>query len=176
MDYFKNHCWCSNSHWDDEHYDCQIIVSLYACKDYYREDYNELMVEKKFYDEEEANSLSEYMKSVWIEHNKEYTQEDLEEYKQRVGNKTIKVLKPEVMDWLTENIPDTKEGKGWCVGNDYYVATDSRSSYSVFFQRRKDAMAFIKRWSKWKKPLHYTQYFTDVRKVLNMKTGKYEER
>jgi hypothetical protein len=175
MDYFKNHCWCSESHWNGKHYDCQIIVTLYAKKEHYEDDYNTLMVEKDYYDKEDADSWAGYMEEVLIENGKEYTQGDLDEYKQRVGTKNIKVLNSDVMDWLKENIPDTKTGKGWCVGSDQYVATDSSSSYSVFFQRRKDAMSFIKRWSKWKKPVHYTQYFTDVRKTLNVETGEYEE-
>ena len=84
-------------------------------------------------------------------------------------------LKQEVLDWLVSNIPDYKDDKGWCVGSDEYTSNDTSVSYSVFFQRRRDAMKFIKTWSKWKKPINYCQYFTDVRKRLNLETGKYEE-
>lgn len=175
MDYLKNHCWCSHSHWDNKHYNCQIIVSIRRSEDYYESDWKELMTIKKYFDEESATESAQHMKDVWEDHGREYTDKDLEDYKEMVGTKEIFVLKPEVLEWLTENVPDTKEGKGWCVGNSHYTATDSGISYPVFFQRRKDAMAFIKRWSKWKKPLHYTQYFTDVRKVLNVETGKYEQ-
>ena len=81
-------------------------------------------------------------------------------------------LKPEVIQWLVENIPDFQKGKGWCIGSEKYMMTDSGSA-SVFFQRRRDAMKFIKTWSKWKRPLFYCQYFTDIRKQLDLSTGKY---
>lgn len=92
-------------------------------------------------------------------------------------------LRQEVIDWLNENIKDTskpyggnKTTKAWCIGNYRYRCTDSSSSFSIFFQRKKDAMAFIKRWSKWEKPINYCQYFTDVRKKLDLVTGKYSTR
>lgn len=175
MDYFKNHCWCSHSHWNDGHYNCEIIVSIYRSKDYYKEDWSSLMTSKAYFDEEYAIESAQRMEAIWKKNSREYTDEDLKDYKEMVGTKEIHILKPEIMEWLKENVPDTKEGKGWCVGSDHYTATDSGMSYPVFFQRRKDAMAFIKRWSKWKRPLYYTQYFTDIRKKLNMETGKYEQ-
>jgi len=42
MDYLKNHCWCSSSHWDGDHFDCQIIVSLSSYREGYKEDWDNL--------------------------------------------------------------------------------------------------------------------------------------
>lgn len=93
----------------------------------------------------------------------------------RMATQSINTLKPEVYKWLYENVSDDNNGKKmWCVGSDDYAKDDSGISYSIFFQRRKDAMNFIKTWSKWKKPIRYTQYFTDVRKTLNLQTLKYD--
>ena len=83
-------------------------------------------------------------------------------------------LKPEVMEWLNTNIPDRKHKespKGWAVGTDKYNS-NSGISFNIFFHRQKDAMAFIKRWSNYKKPVNYLNYFKDIRKKLDQNTGK----
>lgn len=176
MDYLRNHCWCSRSHWDGKEFDCEIIVTLRNYEEGYKEDWEALTVEKDFYDEELANERASRMLKTLKEKGQTVTDEELEEYKQLVGSKSIRTLKPEVLEWLSENVSDFSGGKGWCVGDDTYNAEDSFMKYSIFFQRRRDAMAFIKRWSVHKKPIYYTQYFTDVRKVLNLETGRYEKR
>jgi len=80
-------------------------------------------------------------------------------------------LKPEVIDWLNENVNDDPKpynqcAKGWCMGNDGYRASDSHSNLCLFFYRRSDAMAFVKQWSVHKKPTTYLNYFKDIRKEL----------
>lgn len=175
MNYLENHCWCSNSHWDNDNYNCQVVVTLSCYEEDYKEDWNSLIAEKSYFDEEAADEFCERIKQSWEERNKPYDQKALNDYRECVGNKTIHVLKPEVVEWLEANVPDTKEGiKGWCVGSDEYVASGSGLSYTVFFQRAIDATSFIERWSKWKKPIHYIQYFDDIRKVLNTETGIYK--
>jgi len=170
MDYLKNHCWCRSSHWNEDNYDCSIIVSLNSYKDGYKEDWNNLMVEVEVFDQERYDQHL-----AWIERCKDLTPNNdlsIDIYK-NAGLRTIRKLKPEVMDWLEDNIPDLKGEKAWCVGSDKYNLQDSCSSYSIFMQRRKDAMKFIKTWSKFKKPINYCQYFTDVRKKLDLATLKY---
>lgn len=87
-------------------------------------------------------------------------------------------LKPEILTWLRLNIADRKindfytQKQGWAIGSSEYREMDNLS-FSIFFHRKSDAMAFIRQWSKWKKPTFYCQYFTDVRKRLNLDTGKY---
>jgi hypothetical protein len=89
------------------------------------------------------------------------------------GNATklnVPTLKQEVIDWLNENVADDPNpieqcAKGWCMGNISYRATD-HCQLSLFFYRRSDAMAFVKRWSVHKKPTTYLDYFKDIRKEL----------
>ena len=172
MDYLKNHCWCSSSHWDGDHYDCSIIVTLSSYKEGYKEDWEKLTHKVKVFDQKTLDRHNSTMK--WMQ--EKYPEEDFSsEVGDSVGWVTVNTLKPEVLDWLNENIPDIKEKKAWCIGSDSYIAGDSCSSFSIFMQRRKDAMKFIKTWSKWKKPINYCQYFTDVRKELDLVTLKYKE-
>ncbi len=168
MDYLKNHCWCFNSHWDNKHYDCQIIVSLSSYEDHDKEDWNNLFTKEKHFSQE----VYEENKKIFV--GKEYYTED---FYRSMSTKDINVLKPEVYQWLLDNVPDSVHNeKMWCIGSKDYIFRDSCSSFSFFFQRRKDAMKFIKTWSIHKKPVYYTQYFTDVRKKLNLETMKYEDR
>lgn len=148
MNYLRNHCWCSSSNWGGN-YDCQIIVSLQSYDEAYKEDWENLIIKTTIKEKLQIADFTE------IEIDRE-----------------ILRLKPEVLLWLHENVLDFQRQPGWCVGSDSYNK-DSAIEYSVFFQRRKDAMKFIKTWSKWKKPLFYCQYFTDIRKELNITTGKY---
>ncbi|MDB4311806.1 hypothetical protein N9937_00085 [bacterium] len=166
MDYLQNHCWCSSSHWDGKHYDCRHIVSLNSYQEGYEDDWNALIdpEAESFFDEESFNiTFDIYKERGYPPSKKSY-------YMRGVLN-----LKPEVLDWLEENVEDrTGEecNKGWCVGSTEYRSSPS-TSLSVFFHRKKDAMKFIKTFSKWKKPIHYCQYFTDVRKRLDLETLKY---
>ena len=150
MNYLRNHCWCSDSNWGGN-YDCQIIVDLNCYEEDYKEDWENLMVS--------------------VETTKILTSSSFPDLEVPC---TYPNLKPEVLIWLDDNVEDFQNFKGWCIGSKDYLMTSS-SSYSVFFQRRKDAMKFIKTWSKWKKPLFYCQYFTDIRKELDITTGKYRE-
>ena len=170
MDYLKNHCWCSRAHWDEKNYDCSIVVSLNSYEDGYEEDWNNLMVEVVVFNQTKFDNHIAMLKR-W----QELTQDKdlLKDVDESAGLCTIYNLKPEVMSWLEDNISDIKGKKVWCVGSDKYTLQDSCSSYSIFMQRRKDAMKFIKTWSKFKKPINYCQYFTDVRKKLDLTTLKY---
>ena len=86
---------------------------------------------------------------------------------------TLKKIKPEVFDWLVDNIKDIKPGfKGWCCGNDDYNSRGESGSYSLFFCRRKDAINFIKTWSIYKKPTETFNQNTYVQKILDKKTNK----
>ncbi len=168
MDYLKNHYWCSSSHWDNTHYDCSILVSLSSYKEGYKEDWENLTYVTSVFSQ---NSLTEYLESLEKLHKK---------YPDRkfssdgyTGHVNIRKFKPEVLQWLTDNVPDYQGNKGWCVGSEEYTISDSCSSLTIFMQRRSDAMKFIKTWSKWKKPIYYTQYFTDVHKKLDLTTLKY---
>ncbi|QZI86173.1 hypothetical protein PODOV061v2_0029 [Vibrio phage 172P1] len=167
MDYLKNHCWCSSSHWDGKSYDCQIIVGLSSYEEYDKEDWSRLTMEKAAFSQEDYDNWKTVFEG----------QDVTEEKLRRFATKSIRVFRPEILNWLNDNVPDDASGKKmWCVGSDTYNLAGSACSLNVFFQRRRDAMLFIKTCSKWKRPVNYTQYFTDVRKTLNLTTLKYEER
>lgn len=164
MDYLKNHCWCSSSHWDGQNYDCQIIVHLRSYDEHSKEDWNNIFEKKTIFSEEKYEFHMRCMENV-----SSIDEKSKNEFAKDNAYKDINYPKKEVLDWLYENIPDKK----WCIGSDSYISDDSACSFSFFFQRKKDAMAFIKKWSKWQKPVNYRQYFKDVTKVLNLETGKY---
>lgn len=154
MDYTTNHCWCFSSHWDGEHYNCRHIVSLSMFREY-EVDW------KKLIDEKAEKALDQTATEA-------------------VGReiyKDVPNFNPDVLKWLEDNVKDCARGlevKGWCIGSPEYRLLNT-THLSVFFQRRKDAMAFIKEFSTYKKPIIYHHYFNDVRKKLNLETMKYEK-
>ena len=81
-----------------------------------------------------------------------------------VETETTKNLKPEVLLWLEENVKDSTDKamkdhpKGWDIGSDEYRSRNFQQ-ISIFFLRRRDAFAFIKRWSKYKKTNYFLQLF-----------------
>jgi hypothetical protein len=172
MNYLKNHCWCSDSNWGG-HYDCTIIVGLSSYDDGYEQDWASLIdVDSELYDDPER-----------YETVKEFIETNGGTFDKTTFLTKVNNLKPEVLNWLESEVPDLavdKYGNGhkkaWAIGSTAYRSRDSKISFSIFFQRRRDAMAFIKRWSVWGKPINYCQYFTDVRKRLNLETKKYEKR
>lgn len=176
MDYLKNHCWCSSSHWDNKNYDCQIIVSLKSYNDAYVDDWENLTEQVEVFSQERFNEQVDFAELLMTRSLHLYGEDYLEKVKNddRTGCVKIRTFKPYVLEWLDKNIPDINGQKAWCVGSSDYVVNDSCSSLSVFMQRRKDAMLFIKTFSKWKKPVYYCQYFTDVRKELDLETLKYK--
>lgn len=152
MNVLINHCWCSDSIWGG-HYDCSVIVTL------------NMVQEGKNYHDEHDPDWTALLDEVPFKSKKEPFRFD------------TRRLKPEVAAWLEANVKDRKvcsytDGgvKAWAVGTDAYNAANT-ISFSLFFERRRDAMAFIKRWSAHKQPIHYLNYFTDVRKELDPATG-----
>lgn len=150
MNVLINHCWCSDSNWGGG-YDCRVIVSLYRVPE-----------GKTYYDPPCPDwSLIEEHPRVSAD---------------AMRNTTLR-LRPDVVAWLSANVKDRKvpsyvKGgvKGWAVGSDAYNA-HAGISFSLFLNRHRDAMAFIKRWSVHRLPVSYLQYFTDVRKELDPVTG-----
>jgi len=152
MDILINHCWCSDSIWGGE-YDCKTIVTLHRVPE-----------GKTYYDPPSPDW------ALITEH----------EFSGAVFpsmGETLRV-RPDVIEWLNANVKDRKipsyiKGgtKGWAVGTDKYNSV-SGISFSFFFERQRDGMAFIKHWSVHKNPVSYLQYFKDIRKELDFKTCK----
>lgn len=166
MDYLQNHIWCSDSNWGCN-YDCRHLVNISSKSD--RDDWSKIIDEEaeRFFDYEERDRFKRLIENLHKEYYPEYDE---------MFYRTVKNLRPHVLEWLEENVADRKDPdckKGWCIGSMEYRYTDI-SSLTVFFHRKTDAMAFIKRFSKYGKATHYCQYFTDVRKKLNLETMKYE--
>lgn len=176
MDYIKNICWCNSSHWDNKIFNCNIIVSISSYKEEDKEDFEKMTKLVEVFNKDTYDNIIRAAESI--------ASEDPEKFKdylssiksnKKTGFVKIRVFNTEVLKWLDDNILDIKNKKSWCVGSNDYNLSDS-GSLSVFFQRRKDAMLFIKTFSKWKKPINYCQYFTDVRKTLDIKTLKYKKK
>lgn len=149
MDILINHCWCSDSNWGGM-YDCRVIVSI-----------NMIAKGKSYYDPHEPDWLN------LIEEDDNFISKD----KAGFTKHGTKRLKPEVIQWLKDNIKD----KSWAVGTDNYNSQDGLS-FPVFFQSSRDALKFIKRWSSYKNVVHYLNYFKDIRRQLNLKTGKLQKK
>lgn len=81
-------------------------------------------------------------------------------------------LQQEVTDWLNANIKNTKDEPGWCMGNEEYRNISTSLSMMLWFYRRRDALAFIRHWSCYKKPTHTYNQNTYVSKALDLKSKK----
>ena len=171
MNYLQNHIWCSDSNWGG-HYYCRHLVSLTSYVESDKEDWDNIINPKrsKYFDEE--------MYTLSVEALKKFSDKLINpEFLKDSYHRDVMGLREHVYQWLVDNVKDRndkEQPKGWCIGSDAYTSGDSCSSYAIFFHRKSDAMKFIKTFSKWKKPVNYCQYFSDVRKTLDLETLKYE--
>jgi len=169
MDYLQNHIWCSDSNWGGI-YSCRHWITFSETEEHDVNDWDSIVDNEveSFFNQREYDVVK-----------KRFSDRDNEDLVERCTHLAPN-LKPHVFEWLEAHVKDrpakeTENGeslKGWCVGSPNYRGKDPYS-FTVFFYRKKDAMAFVKEFSQHKKPIHYCQYFSDVRKVLDLKTGKY---
>jgi len=200
MTYHTNHCWCNKCNHNDEHFNGEVMVyfgedlSTNFIDEHFDHknpipdpDFKRLTEKKPFFDEENFQMRMKYFKEKGEFLTKEEEDKEREKEKKFMMSETV-TLKQEVIDWLEENIEDNKdttektpinERKAWCIGNDEY---NSRQSYNitVFFARQKDALNFIKKWSIYKKPTFYFDYFHDDHREMDIKeivkiTNEYSE-
>ena len=147
MNVLINRCWCSDSNWGGV-YDCRLWLTI----DYVKPGLG-------YHD---GPSLD------WVNLLDTVNPDTIDE---------VVRLKPEVIKWLTENVKDRtghEHKQGWCVGTDEYNS-NAGVSFSVFFHRRNDAMKFIERWSEYKKPLSYFNYFKDIRREFDFTTKRMKQ-
>lgn len=134
-----------------------------------KEDWENLTVEHTALDKEEYDRNVQISKKLG--HDKNFTEEDYIKW----ATRTYRKLKPEVLAWLEANVKDRRDSeqpKGWCVGNDdYHMRCRYEDSINIFFERRSDALGFIKKFSVYKKPTTYFDYFKEIRKELNLETN-----
>lgn len=146
MHFHTNHCFCLDSIWGGQ-FDCRFMVSIAKYFPKWKpgakphEDWTSLIDEIP----RPARKIFEALH--------------------------INRLKPEVLKWLEENVKDNREDdeKGFAVGSDAYNSNGS-PDFTLFFYRRSDAMRFIKRWSTYRKPTTYFDYFKEIRRQYNFKT------
>jgi hypothetical protein len=161
---------CTQPCWGGDTYWCKYLVAIekhnirrgtdsnYSKNE---EEYLNLTEERSFFDKEEFSRLSNFESLA------DFSYAELK----RMATRPFRKLKPEVLDWLNENIKDGPEGKGWCCGNDEYLYK-SWESLSLFFYRKLDALNFIEQWSIYKVPTTYFDYFRGIRKELNVETKR----
>lgn len=160
-----NHMYCRESNWGGASYDSSYMVSIrkhltYDPKATIEADWR-LLKSFKIFDKERFDFHMSLK-------NKPFD----EAFLRKICVNTSYRLKPEVFKWLTDNVlDDSKGGKGFCVGSNKYNSNVS-DEFSIFFYRRGDALKFIKRWSSYKKPVTYFDYFKMIRKQLDLKTLK----
>jgi hypothetical protein len=154
MNLLVNHCWCSDSIWGG-YYTCRCIVTLYRVPE-----------DKTYYDPPCPDW------ALLEEHPFTGKDGDL------TYNDTTLRPRADVIEWLNKNVKDRKvptyvEGgaKGWAIGADKYNSLNG-IDFRFFFERQMDGMKFIKHWSVHKNPISYLQYFKNIRKELDLKTGK----
>jgi hypothetical protein len=185
MTYYTNHCWCSTSNWDGKSFNGEASVdfsdsvgtdSLCLYKHKIPDpDFERLTQKKPFFDKEEVLEKMERVKERRSARNEEFDEEEyLKDEMEFCRKKTVE-LKPEVAEWLNANVRDVavdKEDentiasrKGWATGNDIYNANQNWR-ICVFFARQVDALKFIRKFSIYKDPTFYFDYFSDDRREM----------
>jgi hypothetical protein len=162
-----NHCFCTKSNWNGGMYHCRYMVVIQRTLSYdvaAKEEKDWALLEKhRLFDPVRYDDLKEL-----------YEPKNLDTSRLKdISYTTTKRLKPTVFSWLVENVKDNArdEGKGFCVGTDEYNK-DCCDSFTIFFYRRSDALNFITRWSVYKTPTTYFDYFREIRKEIDFKTMK----
>lgn len=167
MHFHQNHSWCSSSNWDGGEYSSSYMVDIEKFPRYKHKEVdwhdptnceadwvNLLDFSDHFSQEEYENNMRIYDKpniGLGIEFIKEIS-----------FKRNMPTPKAEVMGWLDTEVKPQKDGTpGWCMGSEDYRCGGASNQFVLWFYRRKDAMAFIKRWSSHGKPTTYLNYFKD---------------
>jgi hypothetical protein len=170
MHHHINHCWCSESNHDDDSFYARNMVDINKLEQD-EDDWDTLIETTRVLSQEQLminRRLIEKYPDV-------YNEKQLNESSAYVDCPS---LKPEVVEWLNENIKPSKDGSpGWAMGNEQYRI---KQGYSLvlWFTRHPDARKFIKRWSSFGKATSYFDYFKSpvINLVLDTETMKYRNR
>ncbi len=164
-----NHCFCTRSNHNDEDFYARYMVDINKLE-YDDVDWDRLIVMGKALNQERLE---------WNQHMAEkcpevYTESVIEEW----AMVDCPALKPEIIEWLEENIKPQKDGEpGWAMGNDDYRSTVDYT-LTLWFTRKNDARKFIREWSSFGKATSYFDYFACpvINLVLDTDTNKYRDR
>ena len=134
-------------------------------------DWTALIEIKEFLNQTKRERNEEFYKQLNEDLPVEERSQVTDEYLDYISTEEVATLRPEVVDWLNENVkPSTDKARkdrpeAWAMGNDEYRESES-FSLTLWFVRRNDAMKFIKHWSGHEKPTTYLNYFKDDRRKL----------
>ena len=192
MTYHANHSWCSESCWNDKMFDSEAMVyfsrritltdilennsGIELFTKIINPDFEKLAIEETVFNEKKYNKDSKIFIENILKYKKVSEEEILkikEDLKETYFD-LVPTLKPEIIDWLNENIKDEKnpesdeiqDKKGWCIGNDSYRG--QANDITIFFKRELDALRFIREWSVFKEPVFYFDYFSDDRRNMDL--------
>lgn len=191
MTYFTNHCWCSESNWNGENFfgEVHVVINKYIDTDSISQfddeiedpDYINLTTAVNVFNKEIYDMKLEFKKERAANRNEPFDEAAFFEEQKEVCVKEIRCLTPEVIAWLNENVKDQPiykkedddevsrsplaDTKGWAIGNDAYNARQAFGEVSIFFARQVDALKFIRKFSVFKMPTFYFDYFLDKARI-----------
>lgn len=179
MTYHTNHSWCNESIWNENIFDGEVMVYFgknirtYSIDGYKNKienpDWKNLIHLDDFFNEKKYKEDIEERKKDMAELNKEFIEDP---YHKERFIRTGKYLNPKVLEWLEENIKDKKdtnektpleERKGWAIGTPAF--NYEQFEFTIFFARQLDALKFIRKFSIFKEPTQYFDYFEDRQKI-----------
>lgn len=192
MIFYQNHCWCNRSIWDNERYYSRHMVMIEEClrdagniygygdgAKTIEPDWKNLIYTKDVSGPLSPNDMNIIQKHTekMVERGRSF--EEIAEYTNILAehyatNYNVPHLNQEVIDWLNENTQTYQRSENthaWAIGNDDYRSRDT-NSLTIWFERKIDAMKFIRTWSSHKKPTTYFNYFKDDRRYLDLKSNK----
>lgn len=161
MHYHSNVMYCTQSHWTDEMYESAHYVRI---PKYVPGGSLELDPDWK--------TLIDVIDVMDTEKQARYLEQGLN-YVSAVFKTQCPSLKPEVLAWITDIVTPPKSPAdykfdqwGWAMGSDSF-RLHNPTQFELWFYRRSDAMAFIRKWSIHKKPTSYFNYFSGHRWELD---------
>ena len=180
MTYHTNHSWCNESNWDNKTFFGEAMVyfranmQTYSISSYEHKipdpDWSNLIeMRKDFFDEKNYQDSLDFKRKLAKEFNKDF---DESAFSKELFIKEGKYLKQEVIEWLNENVKDKKdsnentpleERKGWAIGNVGF--RHKEDGVTIFFERQLDALKFIRKFSIFKEPTQYFDYFEDKQSI-----------
>lgn len=130
-------------------------------------DWNILSNEQIVFDEKRYNKYIKQM-NVFINNNF-ISQTNNETERKRIKenfNLSSFFLKNEIIQWLNDNI-DNKEQQNWTTGNQEFNFKNHNTIF-VFFKKQEDALMFIEKWSVFKKPTFYFDFFNNDKREISI--------